>query len=155
MTIRLHDERRYPLAPDALVALWKDPAFQEARSAHLGTLAARCIVEADVVVLEETRDTGWRPHVYVTRLTTRWAGRRATWTLERLAGPGDARAEGTVEVREGAERATAVLVLDGRLEVRVPLLGPMIERLARRGLVAEKDREAAFVRDWIQRISTT
>lgn len=153
MTIRLHDERRYPLAPDALVALWKDPAFQEARSAHLGTLAARCTVDGDVVVLEETRDTGWRPHVYVTRLTTRWDGDRASWTLERLAGPGEARAEGTVEIR-GADQG-AVFALEGTLEVRAAVLGPMIERLARRGLIAEKAREERFVREWIRMISKT
>ncbi|MCA9605617.1 MAG: DUF2505 family protein [Myxococcales bacterium] len=153
MTIRLHDERRYPLARDALVALWKDPVFQEARSRHLGTLDVKCVVDGDVVVLEETRDTGWRPHVYVTRLTTRWDGHGATWTLERLAGPGEASAAGTIEVRSA--RAACTFVLEGTLEVRVPVLGRMIERLARRGLVVEKDREERFVRDWIQTISST
>lgn len=147
MAVRLHDERRYAIAPARLAAIWRDPAFQEARSAHLGTLAARCIVEGDDVVLEETRDTGWPPHVYVTRLTTRWDGLCARWTLERLAGPGDAHASGSLVIRPAAEGAS--LTLEGTLEVRVPVLSRLIERLARRALVAERDREARFVEAWI------
>ena len=150
MAVRLHDERRYAVTPARLAAMWRDPAFQEARSAHLGTLAARCAVEGDTVVLEETRDTGWPPHLYVTRMTTRWEGLRARWTIERLAGPGDARATGSLEIRPAP--AGASLTLEGTLEVRVPILGGLIERLARRALVGERDREAAFVAVWIARL---
>jgi len=151
VTTRLHDVRRYPIDADGLVALYKNPEFQLARSRALGTLEATCTREGDVVVLEETRDTGWKPHVYVTRLTTRWDGRRATWTLERVSGPGDAAAEGTLVVEPRGTGST--LTLDGTLEVRVPVLGRMIERLARRGLTAEKDVEAKFIERWIRRDS--
>jgi len=153
VTTRLHDVRRYELDADRLVALYKDPEFQLARSRALGTLEATCEREGDVVVLEETRDTGFKPHLYVTRLTTRWDGRRATWELTRVSGPGDAAAEGTLLVEPRGKGST--LTLEGTLEVRVPLLGRMIERLARRGLTAEKDVEAKFVERWIRTISTT
>ncbi|MCB9594294.1 MAG: DUF2505 family protein [Sandaracinaceae bacterium] len=153
MSARLHDERRFDVPPERLVALWKDGDFQLARSAHLGTLEARCAVDGDTVVLEETRDTGWKPHVYVTRLTTRWEGLRAEWTLERLAGPGEASASGTVVVSPAASGSR--FVFDGTLEVRVPVLGRLIERVARRALIAEKDREAAFVAGWIRSITGT
>lgn len=153
MTTRLHDVRRYALDADALVELYKDPEFQLARSRALGTLEATCTREGDVVVLEETRDTGFKPHLYVTRLTTHWDGRRATWELARVSGPGDAAAQGTIVVEPRGRGST--LVLDGTLEVRVPLLGRMIERLARRGLTSEKDVEAKFIERWIERISTT
>ncbi len=145
MTIRLHDEQRYPCAPADLAALWQDPAFQEAMSADLGTLERSCTGEDGAVVLVEKRDTGWRPHVYVTRLVTRWDGLDARWTLTRLAGPGDASAEGTLAIR--ADGAGARFVLEGLLTVRVPLLGPAIERLARRALTASRRREAAFARE--------
>lgn len=147
MATRLHDERRFEVDPDELVGLWKTPAFQLARSRALGTLEATCVCEGDTVIVEETRDTGWKPHLYETRLTTRWAGREAKWELVRLAGPGDAGAHGTLVVRP--TRSGARLVLEGRLEVRVPVLGGLIERLARRALSAEREVEARFVKDWL------
>lgn len=145
--IRLEDERRFDCAPAALLALYMDPAFQERRSVHLGALEARCARRGDVLSLEETRDTGWAPHVWRSRMTTRWDVERlaARWTLERLEGPGDASAEGELSIAARGEGA-CLLRLTGTLRVRVPLLGGMIERLARRALVAERGREAAFVR---------
>lgn len=153
MTIHLHDEQRFPCAPADLAALWQDPVFQEAMSADLGTLARRCTIEDGAVVLVESRDTGWRPHLYVTRLVTRWDGLDARWTLTRLEGPGDASAEGTFAIRAAPEGAG--LVLDGTLTVHVPLLGPAIERFARGALSKARRREAAFARQWMQRISST
>jgi len=147
--IRLEDTRRFDAPPEALLALLMDPRFQERRSAHLGTAAARCTRRGDALVLEETRDTGfgepWR-----SRLTTRWdvATRRARWTLERVAGPGDASAEGDLAIEPDGSGSR--LRLTGTLEVRVRVLGPMIERLARRALRAEREREAAFLRAALQ-----
>ena len=76
------------------------------------------------------------------------ATRRARWTLERVAGPGDASAEGEIVIEPDGSGAR--LRLTGTLEVRVRVLGPMIERLARRALRAEREREAAFLRAALQ-----
>lgn len=150
MTARLRDERSFDTSAQTLFALWTDPAFQEARSKHLGTLEARCRRRAEggrvVVELDEVRDTGWRPHLFESRHTVRWDPETLTgrWTLVQTGGPGDAGAEGRIEIRdEGPARCR--LVLEGTLTIRVPLLGAMIERLAVRALRAEREKEARFV----------
>lgn len=153
MSVRLRDERVFACEADAMVELWKDPVFQRARSAHLGTSRCEFSCDGDVVVLVETRET-YRPHAYVTRLETRWAGRYASWELRRVEGPGDARAWGRFEVRELMGGRCAIS-LEGRLEIQAGLFGPMIERLVGPALRLEKAKEARFVRAWISTISST
>lgn len=148
MAVRLHDERSFAAPARALFALWTDPAFQRARSRHLGTLEARCERREDplILVLDEVRDTGWPPHLFESRHTQRWDAESMTarWELRQTGGPGEARAEGTLAiVADGADRCR--LVLDGTLSVRVRWLGPMIERLAVPAFRAERKKEAAFV----------
>ena len=155
MTARLHDERAFDASAEALFALLTDPEFQRERSRHLGTLEARCERRDDplVLVLDEVRDTGWRPHLFESRHTTRWdaATRTAEWELRQTGGPGDARASGTLRIVD-AGPSRCRLVLDGRLEVRVRLLGPMIERLAVPAFRAERKMEAAFVAEALRRL---
>ncbi|MFK7986698.1 MAG: DUF2505 domain-containing protein [Sandaracinaceae bacterium] len=150
MSVRIADERVFAVSPDELFALFVDPSFQRARSAHLGTLSRTCNVETrgdEVrVVLDEVRDTGWKPHLFQSRRTIVWdrSRRRAEWTLEQTGGPGDASASGTLTLLEdpsGCRRR-----LEGALEVRVRFLGRMIEGVARRALRGEHDREASFIR---------
>lgn len=147
---RLYDERAFEVPPDALFALLTDPAFQEARSRHLGTLRARCTREDDgdavVMILDEVRATGWEPHRFESRRTTRWdpIARTATWTLAQTGGPGDTAAEGRVTIREdGPGRCR--LVLEGTLRVRVPVIGSMIERVAARAFRGERAEEGRFI----------
>ena len=149
MAVSIDDERTYLCDPATLLATFKDPAFQRARSAHLGTLAPVCERNGDTLVLTETRNTGFGPHVYVTRLTTRWTGMEARWELERQQGPGDASAKGTLRIEPA--RAGSRLILEGVLEIRVPIVSGLIERLARRGLVEVRAREARFVSDWLSK----
>lgn len=153
MSVAIGDERPFAVTPDELYALFVDRAFQEARSAHLGTLSRSCTVEARgdevVVVLDEVRDTGWKPHLFESRRTTVWdeSRRHARWTLTQTGGPGDASASGTVTLLDdpgGCRRR-----LEGTLEVRVRFLGRMIEGVARRALRGEHDKEAAFIRSAI------
>lgn len=150
VTVRLRDERSFDASAARLFALLTDPRFQEARSAHLGTLEARARRWREggalVVALDEVRDTGWRPHLFESRHTVRWdpAARTGRWTLVQTGGPGEAGAAGRIAIRdEGPGRCR--LALEGTLHVRVPVLGPMIERIAARALRAERAKEARFV----------
>ncbi len=40
MVIRLHDERTFETDAQTLLGVWKDEAFQRARSKHLGRIGA-------------------------------------------------------------------------------------------------------------------
>lgn len=148
--MRLHDERTFEAPADALFALLTDPSFEEARARHLGAQRARCERRDEPLelVLEEARETGWPTEPFESRRVTTWdpATRSARWTLVRTAGPGDAAAEGTLEVRD-AGPGRCRLVVDGTLTVRVRFLGPMIERLAVAAFRTERAREAGLIAD--------
>jgi hypothetical protein len=150
VAVHLHDERTFDAPAAALFELMIDPAFQEARSRHLGTRAARCQRSdegaATVIALDETRDTGFAQHAYRTLFLARWdrEAMRARWELRRIEGPGDAQAHGTIEIDAlGADRSR--LIMDGELEVRVRFFGVAIERVAKSALGIARAKEARFI----------
>jgi hypothetical protein len=148
--VRLHDERTYDATVLELFELLTDPAFQEARSRHVGTIDARCARREEgalvVVSLEETRETGFGGQLYRTCFVARWdrAVRRASWTLSRLEGPGDASASGTLRIDALGERRSR-LSFEGELEVRVRFFGAAIEQVAKRALGLARAKEARFI----------
>ena len=149
MAVRLRDERSYPASPARVFALLADPAYQERRSRHFGTLEAHAssVQEGGAIVLalEEARDTGWPPHVFESRHTTRWdpATFRGDWELVQTGGPGHARACGTIVIAPSG--SGALVTVEGLLIIRVPLFARIIEHLARRAITAHRDREAGFL----------
>ena len=150
MTVGLRDEQTFEAPADVLFALLTDPSFEEARARHLGAQRARCERREDPLelVLEEARETGWPTPPFESRRVTTWdpTTRSARWTIVRTAGPGDATAEGTLEVHDAGPGRCRMLV-HGTLTVHVRFLGPMIERLAVAAFRAERAREAGLIAD--------
>jgi hypothetical protein len=157
MTARFVDEQSFDAPVADLFALLTHPPFQEARSLHLGSVEARCAVEGRTVTLDEVRDTGFGDRRFESRFVTQWSEpgpreARGAWELVQTAGPGHARAAGTVRITPvGSSRCR--LVVEGTLTIRVsvPLVGPAIERIAVRGLRAHRRKEARFVAEALAR----
>ncbi len=158
MATRFETRSTYEAPAAALIELYSDPAFHEAKARAMGATRARCTRSQDadgtvVVTLQTMRPARWAPggkdrSTFILRIDT--ADGAGAWERIQRGFEDKARARGTTRiVTAGAGRST--VEVEGEIEIRVPLVGGALERRIVAGLDHETEREAAFVRSQLTR----
>ncbi len=137
---------------DELFALYADPEFQRAKALALGATVATCVVErtndtAVVLRLETTRPSfsGRGEERAIMRMELDRVTRGSTWRQTVRGHERRARVEGTSTVSKLAEGRSRLTVA-GRVEIRIPLVGRIIEGKILGAVRGIADKEAAFIR---------
>ena len=150
---------------DAVAALLANPEFADARGHSLDGATADAIVTGTV---EEGFSVSIRRPVPAAsipaefrsfvgsdldvRYTEAWEPaegdiRDGTFAVEILGSPGHANGNVRIQAEDGITRFAAV----GTVEVRVPLVGPMIERAVSSAIVKGLQSELAVADEWLAR----
>lgn len=155
MTATFQSRVRVPVGVDALYAAFTDPAFLEARARAMGSLrakASRADEPGAVVLTLETEDPpnpGQDENVgtMIWRLDPQ--GRRGTWQRIQRGFEKRARAEGTVALVAAGPDAAEILT-SGEIEIKVPILGKMIERKITEAIAKGAAREEQVTADLLR-----
>lgn len=151
-------EARYSASAGALIELYADPTFHEEKARHMGFARANAVRRTEddgtlVLSLQTMRPASWAP-----------GGKdSSTFTLRMHPDTGEGsweRVQHGFEDRSDARGTQRILATDdggciveveGRLEVKVPMLGGMIEKKIVAAMESESTREADFVRAQLER----
>ena len=160
MTASFTSRLRVPAPVDALYAAFTDPAFLEARARALGALRAAASRRDEGAVLVLVLDTEDPPNPgqdkNVGTMTWRLdpATRRGTWQRVQHGFEKRSRAEGTIAMVAAGDGA-AELVTAGEIEIKIPLMGKMIERKIVEAIDKQRGREEQVTADLLrQRLGT-
>ncbi len=142
--------QRFPVPVGALFDAHVDPRFQEEKWHALGATVARASRrdEADgtiVVEIYSSQPARWgNGEANAGTMTYRLdpKTRRGTWTRVQKGFEKKAKAEGTIVFLEDGEGRSKVTV-DGVIEIRVPLMGKLIERKIVAAIASEERKEEA------------
>lgn len=148
---------------DAVAALLANPEFANARGRSLDDATADAIVNGTVeegfsVSIRRTVPASSIPAEFRSfvgseldvRYTEAWEPaadnlRDGTFAVEILGSPGHANGNLRIQAEDGMTRFAAV----GTVEVRVPLVGPMIERAVAGAVVKGLKAELAVADEWL------
>ena len=155
MTATFSNRVRVPVGVDALYAAFTDPAFLEARARALGSSrasASRVDEPGAVVLTMETEDPpnpGQDENVGTMIWRIDPETRRGTWRRIQRGFEKRARAEGTIAL-VAAGPAAAEIVTTGEIEIKVPVLGKMIERKISEAIAQGAAREEQVTADLLR-----
>jgi len=143
--------QRFPVPVGALFDAHIDPRFQEEKWLALGATTARASRkdEADgtlVVEIYSSQPARWgngeaNAGTMIYRLDPKTL--RGTWTRVQKGFEKKAKAEGTIIFQEDGEGRSKVEV-EGVIEIRVPLMGKLIERKIVAAIASEERKEEAI-----------
>lgn len=155
MTRTFETRAEFGCSAAQLFSLYADPAFQEGRARALGAHTATCAVtsetEAEIVVrLEATRPSfsGRGDESSVMSMTLDRATRGSCWTQTVRGYESRARVEGTSQVVELGP-ARAELIVRGSIEIRIPIVGRVIESKIVGAMDKLAAREAEYIRKYL------
>ncbi len=150
MMASFSSRQRFPVSVQALFDAHVDPRFQEEKWIALGATTARASRKDETdgtIVLEiySSQPARWgngesNAGTMIYRLDPK--ARRGTWTRIQKGFEKKAKAEGTIVFTEDGEGRSKVAV-DGVLEIRVPLMGKLIERKIIAAIASEERKEEA------------
>ena len=142
--------QRFPVSVDALFNAHVDPRFQEEKWLALGATTARASrkdeVDGTIVVeIYSSQPARWgngeaNAGTMIYRLDP--TSQRGTWTRIQKGFEKKSRAEGTIVFLSDGEGRSKVKV-DGIIEIRVPLMGKLIERKIVSAIASEERKEEA------------
>ncbi len=143
----------FDCSADDLFSLHADPEFQSAKALALGAHTATCEIESatDTEVrlrLETAREGfgGRGKEVATMRMTLDRETRGSTWSQTVQGYERRASVEGVSVVSE-VEGGGARLTVSGTINIRIPLVGRVIEGKILGAIQKIADRETAFIRD--------
>ncbi len=150
---------QFDVSARVLFELYGDTTFQEDKAVHMGALSATATrreredgrVEMTIEMLRPKHGGGGEERATMTMvLDPRTFG--STWKQVVHGYEERARVEGTSTVRaEGEQRCS--LTIDGTIEIRIPLLGRMIERKIVDAIERDVGKEEGFIRRTLQQRS--
>ena len=149
-------EKRYSLGAAETFAVLSDPRFLEQRARHMGSTDVVCAREDHpdggvTLKLEESRQVPGKRAPLRSTLTFRWTRSKiAEWSQRQHGYEDRSSAGGTVRIHDG-QGAGCRVVVTGQLEIRVPLLGRMLERTVLAKIMQGQRKEAEFFEDWVLR----
>lgn len=155
----------FAAAPDAISALLADPSFASARSDAAGAAHADAIVDgtpatgfsvsirqsvpASSIPAEFRSFVGSQLNVRYTEVWDPATGdaRTGTFAVEIVGTPGHAAGSLRLDPEGDGTRFTA----DGTVSVRIPLVGPMIEKAVANAVVKALREELTVADEWLSR----
>lgn len=157
MPATFHIQKDYPIDRASLLELVTSPAFQEEKALDLGALEVRCSraedAEGRVVMKVFTRRPPlWGSKPDKSTLILRWdpATFSATWKHIQHGQEKRSKAGGTTHMVDlGGGRCR--LETRGELSIRVPVVGPLIEKKVIQFIQAEQEAEAHYLLERAQR----
>lgn len=148
--------QRFPVPVAELFAAHADPKFQEAKALALGstTAAASRRDEADgtiVIAIDTTEPPRWGSDAQAGTMTYRLDPKalRGTWSRLQKGFEKKARAEGTIVFRDAGGGRSEVIV-DGVIEIKVPIMGKMIEKKIVAAIAEQRPKEEAIAADLLR-----
>ncbi len=163
--MRLRTHEVYPAGPEAVLAVFTDPAFvaEKAERMSVADHSSEVVHQGDRTIVRSKRTL---PTAEMPDIARRVVGEVLTLIEEQNWGPAkpDGSHEGTISLKvQGApvsvvgtlkllpSASGAVQDLDAELVAKVPLMGGAIERAAAPAIEAGIDFEAAMVTEWLTR----
>ena len=149
----------FDCSAEDLFALHADPEFQRAKALALGAHSATCEVEATTdrevrLRLESSRDGfgGRGREVATMRMTLDRETRGSSWTQTVQGYERRASVQGVSVVSE-LPGGRARLTVSGTIDIRIPLVGRVIEGKILGAIQKIADREAAFIRERLRTLT--
>lgn len=149
-------EKRYSLGAAQTFAVLTDPDFLEQRARHMGSTDPACTREdhlggAVTMELQETRTVPGKKAPLRSTLTFRWSSpTTAEWSQCQHGYEDRSSAAGAILIREVMGPGCTVIIT-GVLEIRVPLIGRVLERTILKKIKQGQQKEAEFFEAWILR----
>ncbi len=150
MTAKFERELRLDVPAERLLQLIIDPEFQQQQALDLGALEARCqradLADGTVeLVLHEKSSPKWGQS-HRTTLTSRWDLSQLCSRWQRVVHGQEqrSRAEGSSRIIAD-DGESCRLVMQGEVEVRVPVLGRKVERKVVEEIEAGREREQRYL----------
>jgi hypothetical protein len=146
-------EERYEASASALIELYSDPRFHEDKAKHMGFARAHAVRREQPdgtleLSIQTMRPASWAPggkdsSTFTLRIDPTTGD--GTWDRVQHGFEDKADARGTQRIVADGDRASLVQV-EGRLDIKIPMLGGMIEKKIIAAMESESEREADFVR---------
>ncbi|MCB9706796.1 MAG: DUF2505 family protein [Myxococcales bacterium] len=161
MTARFNSRQRFPVPVDALFEAHCDPAFQEAKALALGATTAKARRRDEggsvVVEIDSSQPARWGGgEANAGTMTYRLdpAGLRGTWKRTQKGYEDRSRAEGTIVFRALGDGQSEVEV-QGEIEIKIPLMGKMIEKKIVAAIDEQRAKEEATAADLLRQRAAT
>jgi uncharacterized protein YndB with AHSA1/START domain len=145
----------YDVSPRRLFELLTDPEFLERKAKHFGADEAQVTrsEEADGTVVVTTvtkKPAHWGSGIDHAEMTLRMHPEtlEGTWAHRQIGMEDKSKAEGTCRIEGEGDRSS--YHSSGSIEIRIPVLGRMIEKRIKAGIEEGTQKEAAYIRDTLR-----